>query len=502
MSAPRTDEIAAIVCAREPIHLVGAIQPEGWLLVADERTLAVTHVSANMAELFGVGAEAMLDAPLADFLEAGLVSTCLEQAHACLDLRSAQHVGQYNIGDMAWLCDVSTHCGDGLLQIEIELAPAARQARNFTASAHAAALRTAGKPDLVSFAREMVAQLRELTGFDRVMAYRFLPDATGEVMAEAVTEGMEPWLGQRYPASDIPAQARALYLKNRIRVIPDTRYVPVALYTARERAGMPLDMSFNVLRSISPVHLQYLRNMEVGASMSISVVFDGRLWGMILFQHREPRRVSAEARNALDLLGAFFSVRVAAHLQAEQGAWARRTEGICAVLRDQIGSAADHDAAIERELPLMARLVESDGIAMYRAGRWRDDAGLLDADERASLESWLAVQDGWVAAVSRGEWREGAGVEAPVVAGVLAVRMAASGDDWLLFLRRPYDREIRWAGIPDKHVEQIADGGLRIAPRADFSVWRELRRGACEDWGEQELSAAHQLVSLLDTLRR
>lgn len=481
-------------CAREAIHLVGAIQPDGWLIVADVENFTISHVSANIGELFADGSNGLLAAPLTHYLDQRLVDICLAHGAAAVELGSAQHVGQHNIGDMAQLCDVSVHCIDGLLQIEIELAPEQAVSLGFTARAHAIAMRSAGEPDLATFADEMVAQLRALTGFDRVMAYRFLPDASGVVMAESCAEGMEPWLGQRYPASDIPAQARALYLKNRIRVVADTAYRPVPILAAQQPAAQPLDMSYNVLRSLSPIDMQYLRNMGVAASMSVSVVFDGQLWGMLLFQHRQPRRVSAEARNSLELLGAFFSVRVAAHVQAQKQAALNRLDDIFAMLDARLGK----PAGLDDELPLIARLLRNDGLVVLRGGEWAASAAALNPEESSAIKAWLATHPGQrILHGQQADWRGEVDADSDV-AGVMALRLAAGQADWLLFLRRPYDEEIRWAGIPDKQVEQAEDGSLRIAPRADFSVWRELRRGAGEAWLDDELAIIQRLADLLD----
>ncbi|HRL30860.1 MAG TPA: GAF domain-containing protein, partial [Ottowia sp.] len=147
--------------------------------------------------------------------------------------------------------------------------------------------------------QDAVHMVRELTGFDRVMAYRFRADDSGDIVAEERDAALDPYLGWRFPASDIPAQARRLYIENTMRLIADVGSTPVAVRAA-PGVDQPLDMSHGVLRSVSPIHIEYLQNIGVGASMSLSIVLEGRLWGMLACHHRTPRQVPYVTRAACD----------------------------------------------------------------------------------------------------------------------------------------------------------------------------------------------------------
>ena len=503
MTELRHAELAAAeeACAREPIQHAGAIQPWGWLLVADAQSLAITHVSANIDALFAGGAAQMLGRPLTEFIDGRLLEPWRRLADAGRELGVPQHAGRHNLGDMAPLCEVMVHGTDQHLHVEIEaVGRASHESQLLATRVRQSARRLAGLADAAEFRQALMAEMRMLTGVDRVMVYRFLPDGTGEVAAESIAAGVEPWLGQRYPESDIPVQARALYLRSLLRVIPDAGYTPVPMHAADPDAP-PLDMSLDLLRSISPVHRQYLRNMGVGAAVSLSVVVEGSLWGLILLQHSTPISIGAPAREALELLAALLSSRVAAVMDTRRDLVQRRLAAVSAVLHARAGQGPLSDASLVGELVLLARLVQSDGAAALLDSHWNDPDALLDGMDRTELAAWLASQPPDVlASSSRADWRASPRPDA-AIAGVLAVPVAPRPGDWLLLLRRPYDEHIAWAGIPDKQVQRLDDGSVRIAPRADFAVWRELRRGGSEQWSGEDGDAAAGLQLLLAEMR-
>ena len=285
-------ERALQTCASEPIHLSGAIQPHGYLISCRLPDWSIHHVSANIEALTGAAPEDMLRHSLREFITGDVIQTIAETVGFADPGAPAQRAAVANIGPMATLCEVSVHAIDGLVHIEIEPQQRGAGDRSPTVVAQAMIARVAaGSEDEGAFRQRVVEQVRLLTGYDRVMVYRFRHDDSGEVVAEARDEDMPSYLGLRYPASDIPAQARRLYLHNRIRVIPDARYAPVPVLPDRSAGGQPLDLSQMSLRSVSPVHLEYLANMGVAASMSISIVAGGRLWGLIACHHREVRHV-------------------------------------------------------------------------------------------------------------------------------------------------------------------------------------------------------------------
>jgi light-regulated signal transduction histidine kinase (bacteriophytochrome) len=301
-------------CADEPIHIPGSIQPHGVLVGVSEPDLIVRVVSTNCADLFGVDATGLLGRPLREAVAGGRLSSDLE------DLPWSDHpTEEFSMSTTLLVdgrertVDAVLHRTDELLVIEIEPeAGTPPSARTFQLT-RASISRIHRSKGLDALYQVAVEEMSTLTGFDRVMLYRFDADWNGEVVAEVRRHGdLTSFLGLHYPASDIPAQARRLYRSNWLRLIVDVDYVPVPLVPQdHPLTGRPLDLSHAGLRSVSPVHLEYQRNLGVAASMSVSLLDDGELWGLIACHHyRGPRRPSYEIRAAAVFLGQTLSLRL------------------------------------------------------------------------------------------------------------------------------------------------------------------------------------------------
>lgn len=292
--SPATDrpDTRLDACDREPIHIPGAIQPHGVLLVVDPGTEIVLGHAGPVGSLLGFSGS-----PIGHKL-ARLIGRPLAALAPDIDLALADepvYVGALRPGPPGIDLDMLAHMSGGRVLIEIEPALGDRpSASRLFARMRGAADRMRGSADPAAAYAAAAVEIREITGFDRVVIYRFLSDGSGEVVAESREATMESFLGARFPASDVPRQARALYLRNVIRVIPDARYAPATL----EGVAADLDMSDCSLRSVSPVHLQYMANMGVRASMSVSLIRDGELWGLIACHHATPHLVPFETREA------------------------------------------------------------------------------------------------------------------------------------------------------------------------------------------------------------
>ncbi len=285
-------DVELTLCDREPIHVPGSIQPHGMMLVADLDGLIVRHVAGDVEGRLGVAewAGQALDALLGEVL-AARVAALLEQD-------SGGFAGQVATADGA-LLDVSAHRSGANLIIELEPASEiplpASLASLVLEELEAAAVAFEQAPTLQALCDLAAIEFRRITGFDRVMVYRFLDDDAGRVLAEAQRDGLHSFANHHFPASDIPRQARALYVRNRTRVIPDIFYQPAPL-RPEWTALAPLDMSDSSLRSVSPIHLRYLDNMGVRASASVSIIKDGALWGLIACHNETPRMMTFDVR--------------------------------------------------------------------------------------------------------------------------------------------------------------------------------------------------------------
>ena len=482
---------ATIACANEPIQFSGGIQPHGYLFSCHPTTGVIRHVSANCGELFECDPSEFIGQPLEHYLQLPVSLAELTTTH---DGEFVRYVGSANIGADARYSDISLHVAQGLAHLEIEPQPHTGSDLSAGELVHAMIVRLgtefATDADLHD---EMARQVRLLTGFDRVMVYRFLADDTGEVIAESLADGVQAYLGVRYPASDIPPQARALYLRSRVRVIASTDYRPSPIQPAMLPDGNPLDLSMHGLRSVSPVHLEYMRNMGMAASMSISIIVDGRLWGLVACHHRSPRQLPPRHRTAADLLGMFSSLRVTSMQHLETATRKTRARGIRTGMLRALGSVSDPNAYLAALLPELREMIPADAAVLPNGGERVIDGDAVSAATLAAARPWLDAQPQSVAATQvAADWLGDAEPEGH--AGILGMRL----DDGrtMLLLRREQIGDVRWAGEPVKHLV-ATDDGLRLAPRRSFNVWREKVRGQAEPWSREDLDDAESTAVLL-----
>ncbi|WP_166636823.1 GAF domain-containing protein [Cognatilysobacter terrigena] len=495
----RLNTIDADGCAKEPIHLSGAIQAHGYLVSCAMPDWTVRQTSANIEDLLGVPVDELLGRSLRDYASEDVLQAILDTLSMVTPGNAtAQRAGQANLGPLGTACDLVVHVADDLVHIEIEPRFERGMSPQPTVLAQSMIAAVAHEPP-ENFHEFVAAQVRGLTGYDRVMVYRFLHDGTGDVIAESRADDMEAYLGLRFPASDIPPQARALYLRNRLRVIPDVDYEPVPIVPGMVDDGRPLDLSQHALRSVSPIHLEYLRNMGVGASMSISIIAGGRLWGLVACHHRVPRLVPPAIRAAADLFGLFVSMRVASAEQQRTLAHFEHAQQVRDALVLRLTQARDFDRALTDELPLLRTALGADGAALWSQSRWHASGQTPDPRRVAALVDWLQQQGAVSVAVTDTAADWAAPMDGDATAGVLALRLGA--DDWLLLFRDEQVQTVNWAGEPAKALVPT-DDGLRIAPRRSFAVWRESVRGHSAPWSDADRRGAARLHQVLTEQRR
>jgi light-regulated signal transduction histidine kinase (bacteriophytochrome) len=480
-------------CDREPIHTPGAIQPHGRLIVADAASLAITHVSANLDP-------GLLGAPIEKRLPPELIAAALAQsthdAYAPGRILAAAPPGEAG----EW--DLTVHRSGGALYFEFEPGgdPRERQSLLLRAQGVLQALRGAGT--LGRLLDAAAAELKGLTGFDRVMVYRFGRDGHGEVVAESHAPGQEAYLGLHYPAGDVPRQARRLYLLQRVRGIADVDYRPVPVLAAEgDGPAWDLDMSLCHLRSVSPIHLEYMRNMGVAGTFAVSLIQDGALWGMLICHHRTPRRLSAAVRALCDLIGQVLSVLIGEKEQA--GALKDRLarQELLSGLEPALAG-ADHLAdALAGEAALLLRLAGADGARIELGGETR----LIGVTPPPPLAHRIAAA---MLARSLGETvvSESVGTDYPELgavpeagAGAMTVPILQGPGDAITWFRGEARRHVSWGGNPDKPVDIGADG--RLNPRKSFAAWRQLVEGRSLAWEAGDLAAADDLRRLVTTAR-
>jgi PAS domain-containing protein len=341
--------------------------------------------------------------------------------------------------------------------------------------------------------------LRELTGYDRVMVYRFDPDGHGQIIAEARAPRLESLLGHHYPATDIPQRARELYLRNRVRVLVDVHYAPAPIVPRLDPAtGQELDLSLSYLRSMSPLHLQYLENMGVTATLVISLVREGRLWGLVACHHDTPRNLRYAVRAAADLLGEVIATRLAAIENAAHAQVAIQVRRLEQRLIEATSAEGDWKRALFRNPSALLQPLDATGAVLCTEGELLTAGEVPSSPQLRALIEWIDAECGKQALFQCGSVaRANPALAAltPAASGVVAVRLAGARPDFLVWLRKEQLSTVTWAGDPSKPM--LANDPLELSPRRSFAAWSEIVRGTAVPWSGAELSLARAFGTAL-----
>jgi len=516
---------AVAACDAEPIHIPGGIQPHGYVLALDA-SHHVIQCSANITELTRRPPQAMLGLPVAEVIGEGGARAIVEavssaeindqplyvcrvswspdsMAHRVSDASdAADSAARHARGERA--LDLIVHAHDGVTLLEIEptdhvgnvFSPIYALVRTFIGR-----LQDAGTVEALSVVA--AREVRRITGFGRVLVYRFDEDGNGQVLAEDREDDYVSYMGQHFPASDIPLQARALYLKHRIRLIVDAGYAPSVLLPAiHPHTGRPTDLSYATLRSVSPVHLQYMRNMGTASSMSISIIVRGRLWGLISCHHATPRHLNFETRAACEHLGAVLSLQMDAKEDRAESDY--RLE-LRRMLVDLIATMSDRDDFVDSLMSDprgLLRFMAADGAAVVFEGRTVTVGATPDEATIEALISHIGTQStrDVFATDAIGEQLPAALPFAGIASGMLAVQISRLHRHFVIWFRPEVVRTIEWAGNPRK---LDADASGRLSPRTSFETWKEVVRNRSVRWRAGELAAAHEFrASVLSIVLR
>ncbi len=486
-------------CDREPIHTPGTVQPHGALLALREPELTVTQASANAGVLLGVEAGALLGRTVAEAFGAEAAAAVGEAVRR----GGTRAYAPVSLGAAGRRFDAVAHRSDGLTLLELEPAPDAPAATtdDFLALLREAMGHVEQERTLVGLAQAIAGQMRRLTGFDRVWVYRFHDDWHGEIIAEAKDSSIDTWLGMHYPASDIPAQARALFLRHWLRTIPDLGFTPVPMVAAAgPDAARPLDMGGAAVRGVSPIHVEYLRNMGVTASFTISLIHDGRLWGLVSAHHYAgPRLPSYATRTLCEFLAQTFSMQLGMAESVEDTAAALRVRETLAAITARLGLTDDVARALSTGTPSLGDLAGAGGVALCLDGIVRTQGRTPSPGQIDALVAWLAsgadghMRDGAYATAALPAHYAPADAYRDVASGLLAVGLSASRRDFLLWFRGESRQTVPWAGEPRKEFTVGDDGVARLSPRGSFELWESTVAGTAPPWRPAQVDAARDL---------
>lgn len=495
MKDPRGSKGSAS-CDTDPIHTPGSIQPHGVLFVVDEPDFRIRQASANAAEIWNRSIESILDRRLDELTGTAAVESLKKCAAKVSIERNPTLVGTIALDSIAEPARfaVVAHRIDGCLIVELEFAPNRIDASENETNRHIQEFLFSldEVADARELARRAAADVRRITGYDRVLVYRFDSDWNGTVIAEDRDPAVPSYLDLRFPASDVPAPARALYAKNRIRLVVDVdrEQIPI-VPSLNPRRGAPVDQSYCILRSVSPVHIEYLKNMNTAASMSISILREGELWGLLACHHRTPRKPSIPVRSACDFIGGLLSMRIASSERTAYLSEKIRLKSIHEKLLAATASAEDFRDALVDHSHLLFEYINAEGAAIVQNREVRLIGRTPPENEVARLGEWILEHGS-----SEVFHTESSHQLLPDwdrfhdrACGVLAISISKLYPHYLIWFRPEAIRSVTWAGEPLDPTR--LDGGLH--PRASFEAWKEIVRGRSNPWSRNEIEAAIEL---------
>lgn len=482
------EQQALDACDSEPIHIPGAIQAFGCLIACAKNSTDIAAISANSGEFLGVDAKASIGQSLATFLDAGTLHS-LGNKLAYSTIENHREFVATITGANDTSLDIFVHSGPKYDYLELVPTSSIDRAVQDRIAAITNGMQKLGKlEDLYDLA---ISNVQAICGYDRVMFYRFLPDDSGEVVAEVRSGHMEPFLGLRYPAWDIPKQARKLYATTPIRAIENSNEEAVDLCFADGLSAKDFDLSTAVLRATSPIHCEYLRNMGVASTMTIPVVVERKLWGLIACHNDKPHTPKMSVLDAAEVIGHIVSFSVSQLRQKNTVSFSRSAAHIrdsFIALQTRLDTPQDFAESLAK---FAGEHLEFEGVGVQVGDQWRSwgtapssfDPAAHNAMVSGSPLGDILFSDDAGAEPVRGE---------ETFAGFLSIPITARPLTRLVFFRPPVRKKVNWGGFPDKDIEE-AETNPRLSPRKSFAKYVEQSGGRSEEWSNQNLAFASNL---------
>ncbi len=494
-SAAQGGQVDLTTCDREPIHILGRTQSYG-VLIAVSSDWIIQHVSENIEPVLQEAPENLIGTPLDQILPRKAMSRI--RAKVLEGREATARLFGIKLLDPLTRYDVSIHQSGRHTIIECEPKKFRDVDADTLSDVYPLIQRIRAAGEINQVVTEAARAVRLLTGFDSVMVYQFQGDASGSVVAEDRRSDLPSYLGLRFPASDIPVQARALYKRSLLRLIADVDDEGSPLYPQVSPEGAPLDLSLSVTRAVSPIHLEYLRNMGVQASMSVSIMRNGELWGLFACHHRSPRYLEFERRTAVELFAHLFSYELT-HLEEQART---RAQAEMSNLQTRLMALMAQGDELSESLIKVSRdlrdVIPHDGMVLYTDGNFHQIGATPTREEFVGLARFLntTAASGVFATDSIGKQYKPAADCVDRYAGLLAIPISRRPRDYLVLFRREIATAVTWAGNPQKPVTP-GPNGLRLTPRKSFEAWREIVAGHCAPWNQHAKHSAELLRVLL-----
>ncbi len=488
-------------CGSLPLHYINHIQQYGVLLVLEKNTLNIVQVSQNTAEHLGLDHTLLLKKSFKELISEQQASKII---HRCGGSNAGKIPFKLTLsvpaGEKDFLCLL--HPREEYLIIEIETADSDIQSDAGFVSVYQelkfvmAALEQASS--LQEVCTTAVSEMKKISGFDRVLAYQFDEYWNGLVIAEVVEENMEPYLGLRFPASDIPQQARALYLQNPYRLIPDRNYEPVKLHPVMNPLTQTFtDLSDCNLRSVATVHIEYLKNMKVMASMSIRILVDGKLWGLISCHHRSSMFLSYDICSVFELLSGIISSKIASLYRQESLKLKSELQTIQSQLVEQIYSHGIPEGLLKGKLSLLD-LFRAEGAAVIYNNEMMLTGTTPDPAVIQELVIWLQSRniDAIYSVNSLVETYDTHYKDSEIASGMIVLPVNFEKGEYIIVFRPEVIRKVNWGGNPDERIQFEEDRKV-YHPRNSFGMWLQTVKNTSVSWRKEEIDIAGSLRNTL-----
>lgn len=491
-------ETALLNCSKEPIHIPGAIQAFGVLFSLDDEKLEVRDCSVNTKECIGLEPDEVHSRLLLDILP----DLSLPDHLSNTDFEASEPNRVITLGDRPWDAFFHRHRGQLILELEQVSTEAQSSNPSLYPTLRATITNIEASRSPIELCQRTCEGVRALTGLDGVMVYRFHPDGHGEVIAEAKSEGYPKYLGHHFPASDIPRQAREIFLNNWVRMIPNRAYQPVPLHsTVKSLPQSPLDLGRTLLRSVSPIHLEYLKNMGVMASLTISLIQDGTLWGLITGHHYQgAKHIPFDQRAACETIGRLVSSQLALKGERESKEHRRRSSSVQDTLSAKTKSNGVSFDQLAQESPTLLDLFDCGGAAIRGTnGNWQFIGQTPTRPQVEELAVWLSSRypnEEVFCTSSLLAQFPGALAFKTAASGVLAVKIPKGSDNYIFWFKPEVIQTVTWAGDPNKPVRHTG-GEPVLDPRSSFDSWKETVYGTSLPWQEWEQAEACQFRNSL-----
>ncbi|BAQ66562.1 ATP-binding protein [Geminocystis sp. NIES-3709] len=482
-------------CAREQIHTPNSIQCHGTLIVLDKDSFDIIQASKNVEKILGYKYVDLIGFPLATLLN----NSSIERIKSCLNKDFAS-INPLRIKINNETLNLIVHENQGFIFLEFE--PVDEKYQNDFLNFYNLTKKIVDEmqisANLQDLSEIIVKNIRELTGFDRVMIYRFDEDGSGNVIAEDKKEELESFFGLRYPPTDVPKPARRLYKLNYIRIISDIDSQGISL-PPHPLTNEPFDLSYSTLRSVSPIHIEYLQNMGVQASMSISILHENKLWGLIACHHYQPKYLPYEMRTACEFLGKVMSLNLIAKEDKENFSNKIEIKERLSEVIKKLSQTVNIAESLSENIDLVKGLVNAQGLAICFEGELKLTGTTPEIFAINELVAWLKGNNDknfFHTDHLSGIYEQGIPIKS-VASGIMILYLSRVKDSYIIWFRPEVSQIVTWAGNPHKEAQLEEDGTLTLTPRKSFELWKQNLTGHSLPWLKSEIQQIMEFRNLL-----